>query len=96
VCTELVEHHKGQISFPGGARDPDDPDLLTTALRETEEEIGLRREHVEVWGQLDDIVTISDFLVSTYVGRVTGDWRIDHAGIAHGGAARWRASEVQS
>jgi 8-oxo-dGTP pyrophosphatase MutT (NUDIX family) len=72
VRTELVEHHKGQISFPGGARDPADPDLLTTALRETEEEIGLRREHVEVWGQLDDIVTISDFLVSTYVGRVTG------------------------
>ncbi len=70
--TEAVEHHKGQISFPGGAHDPDDADLIATALRETEEEIGLRREHVEVWGQLDDIVTVSDFLVSTYVGRVTG------------------------
>ena len=69
--TETVEHHKGQISFPGGARDPGDVDLQMTALRETEEEIGLLREHVEVIGQLDDIITVSDFLVSTYVGRVS-------------------------
>ena len=69
--TETVEHHKGQISFPGGAHDAEDLDLVATALRETEEEIGLRREHVEVIGQLDDIVTVSDFLVSTYVGRVS-------------------------
>jgi 8-oxo-dGTP pyrophosphatase MutT (NUDIX family) len=71
VRTELVEHHKGQISFPGGAQDPSDADLVTTALRETEEEIGLQREHVEVWGQLDDIVTISNFIVTPYVGLVT-------------------------
>jgi len=71
VRTELVEHHKGQISFPGGAYDAEDADLVATALRETEEEIGLQRGHVEVIGQLDDIITISDFLVSTYVGRVT-------------------------
>ena len=71
VRSEQVEFHKGQISFPGGAHDPEDGDLLTTALRETEEEIGLRREHVEVWGQLDDIVTISNFLVTPYIGRVT-------------------------
>ena len=69
--TETVEHHKGQISFPGGAQDAEDLDLVATALRETEEEIGLLREHVEVIGQLDDIITVSDFLVSTYVGRVS-------------------------
>jgi len=66
--TEDVEHHKGETSFPGGAFDPDDGDLLTTALRETEEEIGVRPEDVEVLGQLDDIVTITGFLVSPFVG----------------------------
>jgi 8-oxo-dGTP pyrophosphatase MutT (NUDIX family) len=71
VRTDLVEHHKGQISFPGGAEDPGDSDLLMTALRETEEEIGLVAEDVEVWGQLDDLVTISNFVVTPYVGLVT-------------------------
>ena len=66
--TEDVEHHKGETSFPGGAFDPDDGDMLTTALRETEEEIGVRPEDVEVLGQLDDIVTITGFLVSPFVG----------------------------
>ncbi|OGO52909.1 MAG: hypothetical protein A2148_00445 [Chloroflexi bacterium RBG_16_68_14] len=70
--TESVEHHKGQISFPGGAQDIGDEDLVATALRETEEEIGLRREHVEVWGRLDEIITVSNFIVTPYVGRVTG------------------------
>ena len=66
--TEDVEHHKGETSFPGGAFDPDDGDMLTTALRETEEEIGVRAEDEEVLGQLDDIVTITGFLVSPFVG----------------------------
>jgi len=66
--TEDVEHHKGETSFPGGAFDPADGDMLTTALRETEEEIGVRPEDVEVLGQLDDIVTVTGFLVSPFVG----------------------------
>jgi len=66
--TEDVEHHKGETSFPGGAFDPQDGDLLTTALREAEEEIGVRPEDVEILGQLDDIVTITGFLVSPFVG----------------------------
>ena len=70
--TEHVEHHKGQISFPGGAADPEDPDLEFTALRETFEEIGVRPEDVEVLGRLDDIVTITNFLVTPYVGVVRG------------------------
>ena len=41
--SEQVEHHKGEISFPGGARDPEDRDALETALRETEEEMGINR-----------------------------------------------------
>jgi len=70
--TDLVETHKGQISFPGGAADPGDDDLRLTALRETDEELGVCPEHVEVVGQLDDWVSISGFLVTPYVGLVRG------------------------
>ncbi len=69
--SELVEHHKGQISFPGGAHDATDPDLRFTAVRETWEEIGVAMEHVEVIGQLDEMVTVSNFLVRPFVGRIT-------------------------
>ena len=71
VRSEIVLHHKGQISFPGGAEDPGDVDLKMTALRESEEEIGLAEEDVEILGQIDDFVTISNFVVSPYVGRIT-------------------------
>lgn len=66
--TDQVEHHKGQISFPGGTLSDSDESLLATALRETFEEIGVRPEDVEVIGQLDDILTISNFRVTPYVG----------------------------
>ncbi len=69
--SELVEHHKGQISFPGGAYDHTDPDLRATAIRETFEEIGVAAGHVEIIGQLDEMITISNFLVRPFVGRVT-------------------------
>jgi len=68
--TQEVEHHKGQISFPGGASDALDPDPLTTALRETREEIGLDPRDVEVLGQLDDFITITGFLVTPFVGLI--------------------------
>lgn len=66
--THHVEHHKGQISFPGGASDDGDEDLARTALRETEEELGVRPEDVEIIGRLDDMVTISNFRVTPFVG----------------------------
>lgn len=69
--SELVEHHKGQISFPGGAFDASDPDLRFTAIRETWEEIGVAIDHVDVIGQLDEMVTVSNFLVRPFVGRIT-------------------------
>ena len=68
--SELVEHHKGEISFPGGARDPQDRDFLDTALRETEEEMGVSRGDVTILGQLDDIVTRTNFGVRVYVGTI--------------------------
>ena len=66
--TDHVRDHKGQISFPGGAMDPEDDDVLATALRETHEEIGAAPDDVEVLGRIDDHVTISNFLVTPYVG----------------------------
>ncbi|MSQ25503.1 MAG: CoA pyrophosphatase [Dehalococcoidia bacterium] len=65
-----VEHHKGEISFPGGAIDPGDTTVEDAALREAFEEIGLAQQDVSVLGQLDDIVTISNFVVTPVVGRL--------------------------
>jgi 8-oxo-dGTP pyrophosphatase MutT (NUDIX family) len=66
--TDTVEHHKNQISFPGGAFNYEDLDCMTTALRETEEEIGLAMDTVDVLGELDHIVTVTNFWVCPYVG----------------------------
>ena len=68
--SEQVEHHKGEISLPGGARDSEDLDSLETALRETEEEMGIQRGDVTVLGQLDEVVTRSRFLVQVFAGTI--------------------------
>ena len=68
--SEEVEHHKGEISFPGGARDLEDRDSLETALRETEEEMGIKREDITVLGEMDEIVTRSNFQVSVFIGTI--------------------------
>jgi 8-oxo-dGTP pyrophosphatase MutT (NUDIX family) len=65
-----LRHHAGQISFPGGRLEACDSDAVAAALRETEEEIGLRREFVEVIGLLPDHVVISGFRVTPVVGLV--------------------------
>jgi 8-oxo-dGTP pyrophosphatase MutT (NUDIX family) len=67
--TQKVVHHKGQISFAGGARHEKDRDLRDTALRETFEEIGVHPDDVEMLGELDNIGTLtSNFLVTPFVG----------------------------
>lgn len=68
--TETVEYHKGQISFPGGAYHPDDENLLDTALRESYEEIGVCPTDVKVVGELDDLITRTNFRVTPFVGFV--------------------------
>ena len=65
-----LPHHAGQVSFPGGRAEPEDRDLIETALRETEEEIGLGRDRVEVIGRLDTYVTRTGFVVTPIVGLV--------------------------
>jgi 8-oxo-dGTP pyrophosphatase MutT (NUDIX family) len=69
--TETVQYHKGQISFPGGAKHEDDDSLVDTALRECAEEIGVDAKEVEVLGELDDIVTrTSNYIVSPFVATI--------------------------
>src|SRR4030043_2421198 len=66
--TDKVKYHKGEISFPGGVLDEEDKELINTALREAFEEIGLKESDVQIIGVLDDIVTITEFIVTPIVG----------------------------
>lgn len=69
--TETLTHHKGQVSFPGGSFEPADGELLTTALRESYEEVGIEPEHVSILGRLDDLATFStSFTISPFVGLI--------------------------
>ncbi len=68
--TDTVEHHKGQISFPGGGQHPEDGNLWVTAIRETEEEIGVPQESIRLLGALPRMVTVTDFDVSPFVGAI--------------------------
>ncbi|MCC8993676.1 MAG: CoA pyrophosphatase [Candidatus Contendobacter sp.] len=70
--TAHLEHHPGQISFPGGRAEAEDASPVETALREAEEEIGLDRRHVvEIAGFLDLYQTVTGFLITPVVGFVT-------------------------
>lgn len=73
MLTRRADHlssHQGQISFPGGRRDPGDGSAMANALREAQEEVGLDPASVEVLGYLDDYPTISRYLVTPVVGLV--------------------------
>jgi 8-oxo-dGTP pyrophosphatase MutT (NUDIX family) len=68
--TQKVKEHKGQISFPGGAREGEEI-LVNTALRECAEEIGLMAEEVEILGELDDTLSItSNYIISPFVALI--------------------------
>jgi 8-oxo-dGTP pyrophosphatase MutT (NUDIX family) len=66
--TDRVEHHKGQISFPGGVVDKSDTSPEHTALRELEEELGIPSSSVTIIGQLDDFHIPTGFIVTPIVG----------------------------
>ena len=69
--TDHLHHHPGQVSFPGGRVEAQDRSPVETALRETEEEISLRRGHIELLGCLPRYRTITGFEITPVVGLVT-------------------------
>src|SRR3972149_10425764 len=66
--TDTVDEHKGQVSFPGGSVDAGDGAPEDTALRESEEEIGLRRSDVTVIGRLEDPITGAQGRITPGIG----------------------------
>jgi 8-oxo-dGTP pyrophosphatase MutT (NUDIX family) len=68
--TEKVKYHKGEVSFPGGMHEERDKDALTTAIRESREEIGVKEGDIDVIGRLDDMHTFTGFVITPYVGLI--------------------------
>lgn len=74
--TDDLKDHPGQISFPGGRVEPGDRGPVHTALRETEEEIGIGADKIEIFGRLDTYLTATGFSVTPVVGRVDTPFEI--------------------
>jgi predicted Fe-S protein YdhL (DUF1289 family)/8-oxo-dGTP pyrophosphatase MutT (NUDIX family) len=72
--TETLRHHGGQVGFPGGRTEPDDRDAVAAALRESQEEIALPPEQVQVLGYLDPFVTITGYRVMPVVAVIDPDF----------------------
>lgn len=79
--TDRVESHKGQVSFPGGACDEGETTPEETALREAEEEIGMKPADVQILGRLGRLVTVSSFRVSPIVGVIPWPYAFRVAGV---------------
>ena len=82
--SETVETHRGEISLPGGRWESTDPNLLATALREAEEEVGVRPDDVEMLGELGQFTTSSNFVISAFVGAIdhSYEFKIDPSEVA--------------
>ena len=72
--SSALKHHPGQIAFPGGKQDDSDTDLIATALREAQEEIGLHSQSVDVLGTFAPHETVTSFTVTPVVAVVNGDF----------------------
>ncbi|MHA1775769.1 MAG: NUDIX hydrolase [Promethearchaeota archaeon] len=69
--SKTLKHHNGEMSFPGGKFDSSqDEDLLQTAIRETSEEIGLDPANIEIWGTLDDLPTLTGYIIRPFIGYI--------------------------
>jgi len=74
--TETVEHHKGQVSFPGGGCNADETTPEQTALREAEEEIGLKSSDARLLGRLNEVLTITCYRVTPVVGVIPWPYEV--------------------
>lgn len=68
--TDHVASHRGQVSFPGGAIEPEDASPEQAAIREAQEEIGLQPDDVEILGQMNGLLTVTQFHVTPIVSRI--------------------------
>jgi 8-oxo-dGTP pyrophosphatase MutT (NUDIX family) len=75
-----LKHHAGQVSFPGGKHELTDKNLAKTALRETEEEIGIKQKHIELIGHLPSITTGTGYHITPFIGFIAPEHEviIDH------------------
>lgn len=82
--SDTLRQHGGQVAFPGGKTDPEDADAVATALRETEEELGVAADNWQIVGLLDDCFLPSGFVVKPVVAlrRGTQAWRPNPAEVA--------------
>ena len=78
--TDKLHYHSGQISFPGGSQDPDDPDPAYAAMRETFEEIGVPFEKMRIILRLDQQSTLTGFLITPFLGVIhpARDFKLNH------------------
>ncbi|MCK4858746.1 MAG: CoA pyrophosphatase [candidate division Zixibacteria bacterium] len=79
VRTDKVETHKGQVSFPGGVHEDGDKNMLATALRETSEEVGINPDDIDVLGELDQLISVTDFIITPYVGIIPHPYQYNHS-----------------
>ncbi len=73
--TEFVESHRGQVSFPGGVIDSEDESPTQAALREIQEEVGIRPEDIDILGMLEPLLTTTQYAITPIVG--TFPWPYD-------------------
>ena len=74
VRASSLRRQPGDISFPGGAIDPDDASPLAAALRESAEEVGLQASDIDILGEMDEMPTITGFRITPFVGLVRGPY----------------------
>ncbi len=74
---DTMAQHPGQVAFPGGRLDPEDESVLDAALRESEEEIGLRRSQVEIVGRSRGYLTGTGYLIAPFVGLIDPGFQAD-------------------